>query len=204
MNDSGTELDSDQHRPPEDQPAAWNRRPLPVPSARLANGSLLRIRFGLIASTLGLLVFLLGAEPGLFGLDRSPVTGFVQIAVFLVGLGIICLGGFISLETLWNGRTKSIVYDIGLRLVATGYVIAVASGMADIFGFGSQQYPSVPRFGAWQVIGVVSGQMVIGLGLLMMIPYPRWMRILRLKSVRRIKKPAAQPQGRPRKKHDAG
>jgi hypothetical protein len=159
----------------------------PVNTARLSNGSVLRIRLGLITSLMGLLIFLLGAEPGLFGLDRSPVTGFVQIAVFLVGLGIICLGGFISLNTLWNGSPKSIVYDIGLRLVATGYVISVGSGMADVFGFGSQTLPLVPRFGAWQKIGVISGQFVIAVGFLMMIPYPRWMRFLRLKSLQQIK-----------------
>jgi hypothetical protein len=173
---------------------------LPAPAARLSNGTLLRIRVGLIASILGALIFLLGAEPGLFGLDRSPVTGFVQISVFLVGLGIICLGGFISLNTLWNGRTKSIIYDIGLRLVATGYVISVATGMADIFGFGSQKLPSVPRFGAWQKIGVMSGEFVIAVGLLMMIPYPRWMRILRLKGVRRMKNSSAQAKGKRWKK----
>jgi hypothetical protein len=154
---------------------------------RMHNGRMVRIRFGLLASILGLLVFILGAEPGLFKLDRSPVTGFVQIAVFLVGLGIICLGGFISLNTLWNGITKTIVYDIGLRLVATGYVIAVGSGMADVFGFGSQTLPAVPRFGLWQKIGVISGQFVIGVGFLMMIPYPRWLRFLGLKGLRRMK-----------------
>jgi hypothetical protein len=158
-----------------------------VLSPRIPNGRILRIRFGLIASILGLLLFLLGAEPGLFGLDRSPVTGFVQIAVFLVGLGIICLGGFVCLNTLWNGTTKTIVYDIGLRLVATGYVIAVASGMADVFGFGSQTLPAVPRFGAWQKIGVITGQFVIAVGFLMMIPYPRWMRFLGLKGIRRMR-----------------
>ena len=157
------------------------------PAQRISNGRLLRIRFGLGASIVGLLVFLLGSEPGLFALDRSPVTGFVQIAVFLVGLGIICLGGFISLNTLWNGATKTIIYDIGLRLVATGYVIAVASGMADVFGFGSQTLPAVPRFGAWQKIGVISGQFVIAVGFLMMISYPRWMRFLGLKGIRKMK-----------------
>jgi len=124
------------------------------------------------------------------------VTGFVQIAVFLVGLGIICLGGFISLNTLWNGTTKTIVYDIGLRLVATGYVIAVASGMADIFGFGSQTLPVVPRFGAWQRTGVISGQFVIAVGFLMMIPYPRWMRFLGLKSIRQMKITSARIKAR--------
>ncbi len=158
-----------------------------APGSRISNGRLMRIRAGLIVSILGLLTFLLGAEPGLFNLDRSPVTGFVQIAVFLVGLGIICLGGYISLNTLWNGTAKTIVYDIGLRLVATGYVIAVASGMADVFGFGSQALPAVPRFGEWQKIGVISGQFVIAVGFLMMIPYPRWMRFLGLKGLRQVK-----------------
>jgi len=157
------------------------------PAPRISNGRTLRLRLGLITSVLGLLIFLLGAEPGLFGLDRSPVTGFVQIAVFLVGLGFISLGGYISLNTLWEGTPKSIVYDIGLRLVATGYVIAVATGMADVFGFGSQSLPAVPRFGAWQKIGVISGQFVIAVGFLMMILYPRWMRFLGLKGIRQIK-----------------
>ncbi|OGO68417.1 MAG: hypothetical protein A2Z49_08255 [Chloroflexi bacterium RBG_19FT_COMBO_56_12] len=134
------------------------------------NGSR-RIRVGLGATIFGFLVFLIGAEPGFFGVDRSPVVGFVQIAVFLVGLGIICLGGYFSLAALWNGGPKSIASDIGLRLVATGYVIAVASGMADIFGFGSHGFPNIPRFGSWQMSGVIIGEAVIAVGLLMLIPY---------------------------------
>ena len=47
-----------------------------------------RIRSGLFITLAGLLVFLVGARPTIFGLDRSPVVGFIQIAVFLVGLGI--------------------------------------------------------------------------------------------------------------------
>jgi hypothetical protein len=139
---------------------------------RRTNGRL-RIRIGLGATIFGFLIYLLGAEPGLFGLDRSPVVGFVQIATFLVGLGIICLGGYISLAALWNGGQKSIASDIGLRLVSTGYVIAVACGMADIFGFGSNNYPKIPVFGIYQQIGFILGEVVIGIGLLMLIPYKR-------------------------------
>ena len=54
-----------------------------------------RIRTGLFITLIGLLVFLVGARPALFNLDRSPVVGFVQIAVFLVGLAIVCIGGYI-------------------------------------------------------------------------------------------------------------
>jgi hypothetical protein len=122
---------------------------------------------------LGFIVYLLGAEPGIFQLDRSPVVGFVQIATFLVGLGFICLGGYISLAALWNGATKSIASDIGLRLVSTGYVITVACGMADIFGFGSNNYPKIPVFGIYQQIGVILGEIAIAVGLLMLIPFKK-------------------------------
>ena len=107
----------------------------------------LRIRIGLVFVFLGLIIFLLGVNPGIFGLDRSPVIGFVQIAVFLIGLGMISLGGFITLNTLWNGKQKSIVADIGFRLASTGFVIAVAAGLADIFGLGNHPFPQVPVFG---------------------------------------------------------
>jgi len=139
---------------------------------RKTNGKL-RIRIGLGATILGFLIYLLGAEPGLFGMDRSPVVGFVQIATFIVGLGIICLGGYISLASLWNGSQKSIASDIGLRLVSTGYVIAVACGMADIFGFGSNNYPTVPVFGIYQQIGFILGEVVIGIGFILLIPYKK-------------------------------
>ena len=100
--------------------------------------SRLRVRVGLITTLFGLFVFLVGTKPGWFHLQRTPTVGFVKISVFLVGLAIICLGGYISLWGLWKGIERSIAADIGLRMVATGYVIAVFSGMADIFGMGSQ------------------------------------------------------------------
>ncbi len=133
-----------------------------------------RIRFGLAIVFLGLLIYLIGAAPELFGVNRSPVTGFVQIAVFIVGLGIMCLGGYFSLDALWNGHPKSIAADIGLRLVGTGYVIAVASGMADVFGFGNHPFPRIPYFGAWQALGVLIGEAVIMIGFILIIPIPRW------------------------------
>lgn len=131
----------------------------------------LRKRFGVFSALVGLVIFALGAEPVWFGLDRSPVTGFVQIAVFLVGLALIGLGGYVALMALWNGEPLTIVADIGARLVSTGYVIAVTSGMADVFGFGSEAFPRIPAFGIWQQRGVVFGEVVIGIGFLLMI---RW------------------------------
>ncbi len=131
------------------------------------------VRNGVIILSLGLVIFLIGIHPALFGLDRSPVIGFVQIAVFLIGLAGICLGGYMCLNSLWNGKQRSIVADIGFRLICTGYVVAVLSGMADVFGIGSHHFPEIPYFGTAQAIGVILGQVTILAGIIMMIPYPK-------------------------------
>ncbi len=145
------------------------------PPDQASNGipSRMRVRSGLIATLLGLLVFLVGARPKLFGLDRSPVVGFVQIAVLLVGLAIICIGGYIGMMAYWRNGSRTIAADIGLRLVATGYVVAVFSGMADVFGFGTRVPPLVPVFGPWQAAGVQIGETLIAIGFLLLIPFHR-------------------------------
>lgn len=137
-----------------------------------ANGiSYLRIRFSLITVPLGLFIFAIGAKPDWFGWSRNEAVGFIQITVFLVGLALICLGGFVGLSALWGREQRSIIADIGLRLVGTGYVIAVFTGFADVFGMGSQPLPKLPYFGPWQASGVLIGQVVIAMGFLMVIPY---------------------------------
>jgi len=133
--------------------------------------SYLRIRFSLICVGIGLFIFVVGAKPNWFGWDRSPVVGFIQIAIFLVGLALICTGGYVGLSALWGKEQRSIIADIGLRLIGTGYVISVFTGMADVFGMGSQALPDVPYFGPWQAGGVLIGQFVIATGFLMLIPY---------------------------------
>lgn len=133
--------------------------------------SRMRTRLGLTLALIGLLVFLIGARPALFGLDRSPVVGFIQIAVFLIGLAIICIGGYIGLMSFWRNGSRTIAADIGSRLVATGYVVAVFAGMADVFGFGTQVPPRIPLFGPWQATGVQVGEALIAIGFLLLIPY---------------------------------
>lgn len=132
-----------------------------------------RIRLSLYAVGLGLVIFLLGAKPSLFGLDRSPVVGFVQIAVMLVGLAFICIFGYTAVHALWRRQTPSITADIGWRLVSTGYVIALFSGMADVFGIGSQPLPAVPFFGVWQARGMELGIGFIAIGFIMTFPFQK-------------------------------
>jgi hypothetical protein len=135
--------------------------------------SRMRIRTGLVITLFGFFVFIVGAKPDWLGWDRSPVVGFVQIAVFLIGLAIICMGGYIGLLALWAGDQRTIGADIGLRLVSTGYVITAFAGMADIFGMGTHPLPDIPYFGPVQATGVVLGEVVIAVGFLLLIPYKR-------------------------------
>ena len=103
-------------------------------------------------------------------MDRSPIVGFVQIAVFLIGLAIICVGGYIGINALWENGERSITADIGLRLAATGYVLSVFTAMADVFGMGTHPLPMVPFFGPLQALGMEIGQGIILFGFLISIP----------------------------------
>ena len=136
------------------------------------NGKI-RKRFGAGFTVFGILIFLLGTSPEMFGLDRSEIIGFVQITVFLFGLAVICIGGLIIFQITWAGIQKTIAAEVGLRLVGTGYVIAMVSGMADVFGLGTRPLPNVPFFGYWQARGVLLGEIFIVIGFVLMIPFVR-------------------------------
>ena len=75
--------------------------------------------------------------------------------------------------SFWRNGNRTIAADIGPRLVATGYVVAVFSGMADVFGFGTRALPLIPFFGPWQATGVQIGEVLITIGFLLLIPIHR-------------------------------
>jgi hypothetical protein len=129
-----------------------------------------RIRWGLSLSLVGMFLFLLGTAPNLFGVDRSPIIGFVQLSFFVIGLGILYLGGFTALKAFWKNRKSSIASEFGGRFIATGYVISVFAGLADIIGIGSQGFPLI-FFGPLQSFGVLLGQGLSAIGLMMLIPF---------------------------------
>jgi hypothetical protein len=134
-----------------------------------------RIQLGLILAVGGFLILMVGTRPDLFLLDRSPVLGFVQVAVMLVGLAVISVGGYICLGGLWKGHAPSIAAELGARIISTGYIITLFAGLADIFGLGSHPYPEfIPYFGVWQARGVQIGEGLIAIGLLLMLPYSRY------------------------------
>ncbi|MBN2044788.1 MAG: hypothetical protein JW757_07200 [Anaerolineales bacterium] len=131
-------------------------------------------RFGLTVTGIGFFLFLLGSVPQLFGLDNSEAVGFVQVGVFTIGLLVLCLGGTITLNSLWPKHWRSLAADIGLRVAWSGWVLAGVSGMADLLGLGTSPLAAgFIYFGFWQARGVIIGEVVIFIGFLMMIPYKR-------------------------------
>lgn len=121
---------------------------------------------------LGLFMFLLGIHPALFGLDRSPVVGFVQMGVWLTGLAVVLLGAYAAARIVRNSRKHSLRSEIGIRLVASGYVIALAASLADFLGIGSHPLPTV-YFGPIQVAGLVTGVVMSLTGLILYLPRGR-------------------------------
>ncbi|NMB59285.1 MAG: hypothetical protein GYA12_08960 [Chloroflexi bacterium] len=148
------------------QPAAEEPPSQPVQQSKR------KIRLGLIMTGIGFALFILGARPSVYGLDRSQVIGFVQVSVFLFGIAIICVGAFLVMQALRQGKPYSLLFQIGMRFVQTGYVIALFTGLADVLGLGSHPLPR-PFFGPLQSVGVQIGEFVIGLGILMMFPFDR-------------------------------
>lgn len=145
---------------------------------------------------IGLFVFIIGVEPDLIGMDRSPVVGFVQVGVWLTGLALLLVGAYATVFVVRNGRPNSLRADIGLRLIATGYVLAAAASLADFIGLGAQSMPEV-YFGPIQVLGLAVGVILSLLGVLLYWPRrerpreegrPRVLPHIKLPKLRRPKK----------------
>ncbi|GMR10119.1 MAG: hypothetical protein BMS9Abin28_0940 [Anaerolineae bacterium] len=118
---------------------------------------------------IGLFIFMIGIYPNLIGMDRSPVVGFVQIGVWLLGLGILLLGSTLTVRVIRNGHPNSLRSEVGLRLIATGYVFAVAASFADFLGIGSHTLPGI-SYGPLQVTGLALGVLVSLFGVILYWP----------------------------------
>ncbi len=105
-------------------------------------------------------------------MDRSPVVGFVQVGVWLFGLAISLLSLYAAVRVLRNGRANSLRADIGARLIATGYVLAATSSLADFISIGSHRLPDI-YFGPLQTAGLITGIVISMLGVVLYWPWPK-------------------------------
>ena len=127
-------------------------------------GQLAQAGVGLVV--FGFFVFIFGLFPGLLGLNITPGIGLLQIGVFLVGITLMTLGAYVYMyATRHRAQPRRLREDIGVRLMATGVVIAWATGFADTLGIGSHFGAERPLFGGLQAAGVALGVFVIVVGI---------------------------------------
>ena len=117
---------------------------------------------------LGLILSVLSLLADYIGLDLTPGFGILQMITLLIGLTCIttALYGYIY----GRHRTRaprSLQADIGIRLGATGLVLAYAAGLADLIGIGTHVQPVFERpfVGPLQIGGISLGLLCIAVGL---------------------------------------
>jgi MFS family permease len=125
-------------------------------------------RFAVGVVVFGFFFFLVGIFPDLIRLGLTPGIGLLQIGAFLIGISVMTLGAYIyAYATRHRAMPRRLREDIGLRLMATGLVIAYATGFADVLGIGSHFGADRPLFGLWQAAGVALGVFTIITGLIL-------------------------------------
>ena len=126
-------------------------------------------RAGVAGVVFGFTIFLIGMFPVIVNLDLNPGVGILQLITILLGIGVMALGGYIyAYATRHRSTPHRLREKIGLRLMGTGYVICAVSGLADVLGIGSHNIPhALPYFGLWQSSGLVSGLLLIVIGVLL-------------------------------------
>ena len=140
--------------------------PVPAPAPDLGRSRLARLGVAIIVA--GFFVFILGLFPELINLGITPGIGLLQISLFLLGIAIMTLGAYTyAYATRHRARPRRLREDIGVRLMATGLVVAIATGFADVLGIGSHFGAERPLLGPLQAIGIFLGVAIIGIGILM-------------------------------------
>ena len=110
----------------------------------------------------------LGAE--LLGLDLTPGFGLIQMLELLIGLTMLTVAGYIQIYAIRDQKTpRSLQADIGLRLGATGLVLAYVAGLSDLLGIGTHIQPDFPGpfIGPFQLIGIGLGILLVTGGMLL-------------------------------------
>ena len=128
------------------------------------------------AIVLGFFIFVGGLFPQLINLDFTPGIGILQIFIALIGITFTTLGAYLyAYATRHRAAPRRLREEIGLRLMATGLVLAYTSGLADVLGIGSHPATPVtrPHLGELQAGGVALGVLTIAAGVLLYSQRPK-------------------------------
>jgi hypothetical protein len=141
----------------------------PAPALERPNLSNSRLaRFGVGTVVVGFFVFVIGIFPEIIRLSITPGIGLLQILLLLLGATVMTLGAYTyAYATRHRAMPRRLREDIGLRLAATGLVIAYGAGFADVLGIGSHYGAERPLLGLLQASGIALGLLVTIVGILM-------------------------------------
>jgi hypothetical protein len=125
---------------------------------------------GIIVSTLGAVLALMGMFPGVTGLDATAGIGVLQIVLILVGFGLLISGALLYVQgAFYPGVKHNLAQQIAVRLSASGLLFCAIAGMGDLLGFGS--HPPIltdgPFLGYWQAVGLIGGFVVSSFGVVL-------------------------------------
>ncbi|MCC7362553.1 MAG: hypothetical protein IT317_23935 [Anaerolineales bacterium] len=134
------------------------------PAPDLSTSRLARV--GVAIVVFGFFLFAIGIFPDLIRLGLTPGIGLLQIGLFLFGTTLMTLGAYIyAYATRHRLLPRRLREDVGLRLMATGQVVAYATGFADVLGIGSHYGAERPLLGALQTAGIALGIFVTVAGI---------------------------------------
>ena len=152
---------------PELMPTADGSPPAPLPERPNLSTSRLA-RFGVATVVFGFFLFGIGIFPEIIQLSITPGIGLLQILVLLLGVSVMTLGAYIyAYATRHRAQPRRLREDIGIRLMATGLVIAYGAGFADVLGIGSHYGADRPLLGLLQAAGIALGLTVTIVGILL-------------------------------------
>jgi hypothetical protein len=133
-------------------------------------------RAGVTAVVFGFFVFFVGLFPQIINFDITPGIGILQVFIALIGITAMTLGAYLyTYATRHRALPRRLREEIGLRLMATGLVIAYAAGLADVLGIGSHPATPLTRpfLGEWQATGVALGVFTIAAGVVLFSQRPK-------------------------------
>ena|SRR5258708_680584 len=125
-------------------------------------------QFAIAVALLGAVIMFIGLFPGLTGLEITPGFGILKTLTVFFGFSLFLAGGYLFVQaTFYPNMRHTLAQQIGERLILTGLVISAASGLADVFGYGSHPAGSGlhPVFGPYKFMGFVGGFFIASLGI---------------------------------------
>jgi hypothetical protein len=117
---------------------------------------------------IGLIISVLSLLADYIGLDLTPGFGVLQMVALLIGMTCITIALYGYVYGLrGKGAPRSLQADIGVRLGATGLVLAYVAGLSDLIGIGTHVQPHFerPYVGPLQIGGMSLGILCISIGL---------------------------------------